>query len=178
MSNFLEGERIYLRGIATSDATDEYLSWLNDEETTRGLASGLFPSNMDELKAFLDRIATNRNAVMLAICDSTNQLHIGNIKLDNFDWVSRTCELGLLIGNKNYWGKGIGYEVCKLTLQYAFAELNIRKVLLAVYANNPAAIQLYKKLGFVEEGCLRQHIFEGGLYHDKFYMGLFAEELK
>ncbi len=178
MSHFLDGERVYLRAIAVSDASPEYLSWLNDEETTRGLSSGLFPSNMDELKAFLDRITVNRNAIMLAICDKTNNQHIGNIKLDNFDWVGRTCELGLLIGNKNYWGKGIGYEVCMLALEYAFDDLNIRKVLLAVYENNPAAINLYKKLGFVEEGRLRQHIFEGGQYYDKFFMGIFAEELK
>lgn len=178
MSRFLEGEKIYLRASTITDATPEYLSWLNDDETTRGLSSGIFPSTIEELKAFLDRAVNNRSVVMFAICDKTNDLHIGNIKLDNFDWISRTCELGLLIGNKNYWGKGIGYEVCKLVLEYAFSDLNVRKVLLAVYENNPAAIHLYKKLGFIEEGRLRQHIYEGGTYHDKFFMGLFAEELK
>lgn len=178
MSQFISGQRVYLRAISADDATEEYLSWLNDEETTRGLASGLFPSTLDELKQFINGVVGNKNAVMFAICDNSNQTHIGNIKLDKFDWVSRTCELGLLIGNKNYWGKGIGYEVCKLTIEYAFSDLNMRKVLLAVYENNPAAISLYNKLGFVQEGCLRQHIFEGGSYYDKIYMGLFKEELK
>lgn len=178
MSRFIEGERIYLRAITAEDATDEYLSWLNDEETTRGLASGIFPSTRADLQRFLDAVVPNKNVVMFAICDKTNDLHIGNIKLDNFDWIARTCELGLLIGNKNYWGKGIGSEVCKLTIQYAFSDLNIRKVLLAVYENNPAAIHLYKKLGFVEEGRLRKQIFEGGEFYDKFYMGIFQEELK
>ncbi len=178
MSKFLQGEKIYLRALAQSDATDEYLSWLNDEETTRGLASGVFPSGIVELKKFVDGAVGSKNVVMFAICDQVNDTHVGNIKLDNFDWVSRTCELGLLIGNKNYWGKGIGYAVCKLILNYAFTDLNIRKVSLAVYENNPAAIKLYHKLGFEQEGRLRKHIFEGGSYYDKFYMGLFAEELK
>ena len=178
MSRFIEGERIYLRAITADDATDEYLSWLNDEETTRGLASGIFPSTRADLQSFVEKVQSNRNVVMFAICDKSTNTHIGNIKLDNFDWIARTCELGLLIGNKNYWGKGIGFEVCRLTIQYAFTDLNFRKILLAVYENNPAAIHLYKKLGFVEEGRLRKQIFEGGEYYDKFYMGIFPEELK
>lgn len=178
MIQFISGQRVYLRAISVDDATEEYLSWLNDEETTKGLASGLYPSTIEELKTFISGIVGNKRAVMFAICDIENNVHIGNIKLDNFDWVSRTCELGLLIGNKNYWGKGIGYEVCKLAIEYAFNDLNIRKVLLAVYENNPAAIALYTKLGFVREGALRKHIFEGGHYYDKILMGLFREELK
>jgi [ribosomal protein S5]-alanine N-acetyltransferase len=177
MIRFLEGEKIYLRAIELRDANEDYLSWLNDDETTRGLASGVFPSSIEELKSYVDSAIKTKNVIMLAICDRTNDLHIGNIKLDHFDWVSRTCELGLLIGNKAYWGKGIGHEVCTLTLQYAFDDLNVRRVMLAVYENNPAAIRLYEKLGFQHEGCLRKHVFEGGEYYNKLYMGIFKEEL-
>jgi [ribosomal protein S5]-alanine N-acetyltransferase len=178
MIRFLQGKKIYLRAITLQDVTTEYLSWLNDEETTKGLASGVFPSSIEDLKKFVEGVIGNKNVVMFAICDNETNVHIGNIKLDNFDWVSRTCELGVLIGNKNYWGKGIGSEVCGLTLTYAFTDLNIRKVSLAVYENNPAAIKLYEKLGFQHEGRLRNHIFEGGKYFDKLYMGIFREELK
>ncbi len=177
MIRFLQGNQIYLRAISMNDVTESYLSWLNDEETTRGLASGVFPSTIEDLKRFVESVVSNRNVVMFAICDNESNEHIGNIKLDQFDWVSRTCELGLLIGNKKYWGRGIGYEVCKLTLEYAFTDLNVRKVSLAVYENNPAAIRLYEKLGFQKEGQLRRHIFEGGKYFDKLYMGIFKEEL-
>lgn len=178
MIRFLEGEKIYLRALSVNDVSDAYLSWLNDEETTRGLASGVFPSTLEELRKYVEAAVNNKNVIIFAVCDKITDEHIGNIKLDQFDWVSRTCELGLLIGNKNYWGKGIGYETCFQTLRYAFTDLNIRKVSLAVYENNPAAIGLYKKLGFVEEGRLRKHVFEGGAYYDKFYMGIFQEELK
>lgn len=178
MIKFIEGQRVFLRALMSDDVSERYLSWLNDEETTKGLASGVFPSTLAELRAFVERTTSNRNTVMLAICEQSSGVHIGNIKLDQLDWVSRTCELGILIGDKNYWGKGYGYEVCSLVLNYAFEDLNIRKVSLAVYANNPAAIKLYQKLGFQEEGRLRQHIFEGGEYHDKFFMGLFKEELR
>ncbi|MEN9348460.1 MAG: hypothetical protein RLZZ77_1971 [Bacteroidota bacterium] len=175
---FLQGDKIYLRAISKSDVNENYLHWLNDKETTKGLASGLFPSSLTELEQFVDRAIQSKDVVLFAICDASNDHHIGNIKIDHFDWVSRTCELGLLIGDKNYWGKGVGYEACKLTLHYAFHSLNIRKVLLAVYDNNPAALGLYKKLGFQLEGTLRKQVFDDGTYYDKHLMGLFTEELR
>ena len=178
MNRFIEGNTIYLRAIEQSDANDRYLSWLNDEEVTRGLASGVYPSTLDDLKKYVEQISGSKNAVMFAICDKENDQHIGNIKLDNFDWVNRTCELGLLLGDRAYWGKGIGTEVMRLTVSYAFQQLNMRKVLLAVYANNPAAIKLYEKVGFKKEGCLRAQIFSKGEYIDKYFMGIFSNELQ
>ncbi|MGL4363949.1 MAG: GNAT family N-acetyltransferase [Bacteroidales bacterium] len=177
-SHFLTGNTIYLRGIALTDATPAYLSWLNDEEITKGLLTGYYPSTMEELQKFLQGVIHNPNAVMFAICDKITHQHIGNIKIDKFDWIGRTCELGILIGDKNYWGKGVGKEACSLVIQYAFHKLNFRKVLLTVYENNPAAIKLYQKLGFVMEGTLRKHIFVEGEYIDKHFMGLFQEEFK
>ncbi len=177
MNRFIEGAQIYLRAITAEDATDEYLSWINDPETTRGLATGAFPSTIEDLKKYIAEVSNGRKAIMLAICDTHNNTHIGNIKLDQFDWINRTCELGLLLGNKTYWGKGIGTEVCRLTLHHAFTKLNLRKVVLAVYANNPGAIKLYERIGFKHEGCLRKQIFCDGEYIDKYYMGIFSEEL-
>ena len=63
-------------------------------------------------------------------------------------------------------------------MQYAFQQLNIRKILLTVYASNIGAIKVYEKLGFINEGTLRQHIWSNGTYIDKHYMGLFSSEFK
>lgn len=178
MIQFLKGEQVSLRAASVEDASDDYLSWLNDAETTRGLVSGLVPSTMEELRAYLDNATKSKDAIMFAVCDSTSGKHIGNIKLDQFDWVSRTCELGILIGDPNYRGKGIGQEVCRLVLNYAFEKLNIRKVFLAVFANNPGAIKLYEKIGFQQEGRLRDHVWREGAYMDLFQMGIFKDELK
>jgi len=176
MNRFIEGESIYLRAVEAADAGERYLSWMNDEEVTKGLASGVFPTTIEDLKKYIQNITSSRNAVMFAVCDKQSDLHIGNIKLDNFDWVNRTCELGLLLGDRSYWGKGVGTQVMELTLKYAFQQLNIRKVVLAVYANNPAAIRLYEKVGFQKEGCLRDQIFYKGEYIDKYYMGIFSNQ--
>ncbi|MEO0581013.1 MAG: GNAT family protein [Bacteroidota bacterium] len=176
MNTFLDGDSLALRAITMEDASEEYLSWLNDPETTKGLETGKFPQTMDQLESYISAMMADRGVIMLAIIEKSSGRHIGNIKLHNFDWISRTGELGILIGNKSVWGKGYGHESCKLIVAYAFDRLNLRKVWLAVYANNPAAIHIYQKLGFEEEGKLKAHVFSGAAYVDKIFMGLFAQD--
>ncbi|MFN8775993.1 MAG: GNAT family N-acetyltransferase [Flavobacteriales bacterium] len=170
---FIQGNQVYLRALSQDDATPAYLSWINDPETTRGLVTGHFPSNLQSLKDYINSVTGNRDKVMLAICDLNTGQHIGNIKLDQFDWISGTCELGILIGSVEHRGKGIGAEVCSLVVSYAFERLNLRKILLAVYASNPGAIRAYEKAGFAEEARLREHVYSAGSYTDKIYMSVF-----
>ena len=177
MSRFLTGDQVYLRAASVADATSEYLSWINDPDTTRGMVSGTYPSNLESLRSYLTSVSADSNSIILAICLKENDQHIGNIKLDSFDRAAMTCELGIMIGDKNSRGKGIGSEVCRLVLKYAFDQLNQRKVSLTVFDNNPGAVRLYKKIGFQIEGRLRKHIFAHGEYHDKLWMGIFKEEL-
>lgn len=178
MAQFIRGQKTYLRNIELSDVNETYLSWLNDLETTKGLLAGRFPSSLVQLQSYVENAITDNNTVMFAICNKENDQHIGNIKLDNFDWVGRTCELGVLIGDQNSWGKGIGTEVCEMVINYAFDHLNLRKILLAVYSNNPGAIKLYEKLGFKQEGRFIDHLYAEGKYIDKIFMGIFKESNK
>lgn len=177
MNPFLKGTQVYLRAITLSDATEEYVQWVNDPEVTKGLATGVYPSGIENLKSYITGVINDPNAIMFAVCDLEG-VHIGNIKLDRFDHIAKTAELGLMIGNKSYWGKGIGSEMCRLILEYAFKELNLRKVSLTVFSNNPAAIKLYQKLGFEIEGTLKQHVFAEGEFHDKHWMSYFNPETK
>jgi ribosomal-protein-alanine N-acetyltransferase len=178
MSFFLKGKIIELRALDLEDANEEYLSWINNPVVTSGLASGYWPTNITTLRQFVSASTSQSSCSFFAIVDSNTKKHIGNIKIDRFDWISRTCELGIMIGDQQFHGKGFGTESCQLVIEYAFTRLNIRKILLAVYSNNPGAIRLYEKLGFTTEGCLKEHVFENGKYHDKLFMSLFNMEVK
>lgn len=178
MSAFIKGNSIYLRAISLSDATSDYLSWLNDPDTTQGLVAGTRPSTIQDMENYIRQVNESNDAIMFAICDKDTEEHIGNVKIDRFDWIARTCEFGILLGSSKYRGKGIGTEVTRLVLDYAFHTLNLHKVLLAVYGNNPAAIRAYEKSGFVLEGTLRKQVFSGGDYVDKHFMGILKEEFK
>lgn len=173
---YIEGETVYLRSLRMEDVNQNYLSWLQDEEVMMGIATTGY--TMDKLKIYVKERLENETTAFFAICDKGTDEHIGNIKLDFYDARSNVSELGLLIGNKQYWGKGIGLEACKLTIGYGFQQMNLRKIYLAVYESNPSAKKIYEKLGFVLEGTLRKHVMVNGNYFDKYLMGLFKNEVK
>lgn len=173
MNPFLKNTNIYLRGISLDDVNETYLAWMNDREVTKGLVSGLFPSSIQQLENYIKGQLQQPFSAMFAICTNKEDKHIGNIKIDSFNWISGTCELGILIGDRSEWGKGYGKEACDLVINYAFEDLNLRKVTLVVFSNNPAAQRLYEKIGFQIEGSLKDHIFVEGSYYDKIYMSKF-----
>lgn len=178
MNFFIKGPQVYLRAIEASDANERYLSWINNPEVTKGLVTGTYPSSMTGLISYIESVTAGHSKIMLAICDNQTGLHIGNVKLDQIDAVARTAEFGLMIGDQAFWGKGVGSEVCGLVLNYAFEQLNLRKVSLSVFSNNPGAIRLYEKVGFSAEGRLKDHVFADNAYHDKLWMSIFKHEFE
>lgn len=101
---------------------------------------------------------------------------IGNVTLDSLDAKNRSAVLGIVIGEKEYWGRGFGTDATRLMVQYAFAELNLHRVELHVFSFNERAIRAYVKAGFREEGRRREAIFRDGRYWDDVIMGILAPE--
>ncbi len=79
MIKFLDGNQIYLRAIELSDVNENYLKWLNKPDVTTGLASGTFPSTLSALQNYVEQKTTDKNTVMLAICDQESNKPIGYI---------------------------------------------------------------------------------------------------
>lgn len=172
----LNGTQIYLRQLQPVDVNENYLSWLTDDEVMSGIATSGY--TMQKLKEYVNERLSYPKTAFYAICSKQNNEHIGNIKLDFHDEKSNVSELGLLIGNKEFWGRGVGREACQLLLQYGFNKMGLRKIYLAVYENNPNAKKLYENLGFTLEGVLRKHVAVKGEYFDKYLFGMFNEEYK
>ncbi|RMI40952.1 GNAT family N-acetyltransferase [Streptomyces triticirhizae] len=72
--------------------------------------------------------------------------------------------------------RGYAAEATELVLTYMFAEQRHHKCAVEVYAFNDASLALYRSLGFVEEGRLREHEFFAGEYHDVVVLGITADE--
>ena len=173
---FLSGKKVDLRPIRASDINPTYLSWLNDAEVTKHIETGQFPVSKQDLDAFYRHIKKSKTDVMFAIIERKTGLHIGNIKLGGINWVHRYADLGIMIGNKQYWGKGCGSEACTLLLEYAFNRLNLNKVFLGIYATFTSAIKAYQKAGFKIEGKLKNMLVIDGKYTDKVLMGILSSE--
>jgi RimJ/RimL family protein N-acetyltransferase len=131
---FISGKKIYLRGLERLDLEGEYFDWLNDREVTKFLNSGGFPNTAEKMEEYYRNIVLSADNAMFAIIDKESDGHIGNIKLGPINWLMRIAPLGIMIGNKECWGKGYGTEAIRLVLGYAFNRLNLHKVITGIVA--------------------------------------------
>lgn len=77
--------------------------------------------------------------------------------------------LGLMV-HQDYWGQGVGSALVGALMDLADNWLNLMRVELDVFADNPAAIHVYQKHGFVIEGTRRMVLFGDGRWHDEHLM--------
>jgi RimJ/RimL family protein N-acetyltransferase len=98
---------------------------------------------------------------------------IGFIALNNINYIHKICALGIVIGVQEAQGKGFGEEALRLIIGYAFNTLNLNKISVEVVAFNKKALSIYKKLGFIEEGRLKQQFYADGVYSDVIMMAVF-----
>jgi RimJ/RimL family protein N-acetyltransferase len=171
---FLIGEKVYLRPIEEADAERCY-EWFSDPEVRVHILRRPYPntarSSLDYFRS-LDPARTQ----LFAIVSREAGAYIGNCGLHDIDPVNRHAELGIVIGDRAFLGKGFGREAVHLLCAHAFRTLNLHKVALHVSAPNERAIRAYTAVGFKPEGRLRDREFVDGRYVDTIVMGLLRGE--
>ena len=173
----LKGDRIKL-GPVKREYIDSYLKWLNDPEITQYLNMFRPLTRMME-EDWIENLKNRNDTIVFAIIipdENDVEKFIGNCGLHAIDWKNRVGEVGIMIGEKEYQGKGYGTEAMELLLEYGFKTVNLNRIQLRVYEFNSRAINSYNKIGFVEEGRMRQAMFINGEYHDMIFMSILQEE--
>lgn len=143
----LSGEKIYLRLLNIQDATMEYVTWMNDYEIVKFTESQLCNKTIGTIESYIKDVSNDKNYAF-AIIDKITDKHIGNVKIGSINWIHRSADIGIIIGSKNYHGKGIGVEAYKLALDYAFYHLNLRRIVAGAVALNEASMRLHEAAGF------------------------------
>lgn len=168
----LQSERLRLTPLSLEHLSDDYVNWMNDSEINAFLESG-GDYTIKKLKEFLSQV--ERNSILFwAIHIKDNNKHIGNIKIDPLNVKHKYGEYGIMMGDRHEWGKGYANEASQLVISYCFTDpLNFRKINLGVYSKNISAINLYKKLGFVEEGRYIKHVITKTGFDDIIRMAIF-----
>jgi RimJ/RimL family protein N-acetyltransferase len=172
----LKSERLILRAM-TRDDLPRLCEFNNDLEVE--LAGGgdpPIPQTLARLEAEFDQNAAKGGRDGSGFAIEADGKFIGQCALFNLQETDRTCELGIAIGDKAYWGQGYGREAIKLLLDYAFRLRNLHKVYLRVNGTNERAIRAYRACGFVEEGRWRAHSWSNGAYVDVVCMGILRDE--
>ncbi len=172
----IEGKGIILRPLSISDIEKLY-EWHNNFQIKKLALMHPFPVSLELERKHMETqlTSTNNTMIIMGIEEKTSKELIGFTKLFNINWVHRTAYFGIIIGDAKARGKGYGKETTVLMLNYAFRNLNLHKILLEVVAFNKDAINLYKKIGFENEGILKQQIYLEGSYHDLVIMSLIRD---
>ena len=173
------GEQVRLRAVERDDLP-HYVEWLNDPEVRRGL-NAVFPLSAVEEEAWfenlLDRPEAERPLAIDAL-EGERWIHIGGCGLFDYEKRARRAELGIMIGDKSRWDQGYGTDAMQVLLRHGFETLNLHRIKLRVFEFNERAVEVYRRLGFVEEGRLRDEQYLEGRYWDTLVMGLLRSEWK
>ena len=169
----LEGDRVTLRP-ARRDDTEIINEFWNDVEMA-SLASNRAPRprSVEDTQALLDDLEKRDDHVRFVI-EVEGQV-VGDCSLHDIDTFNRQCDVGISLG-RPHWGQGYGQDALKTLVDYAFKHHNMHRVGLEVLADDERAVGCYRKVGFVEEGRLRQRDWRDGEYHDVLLMGILDEE--
>jgi len=169
----LRGERVSLRTIQRED--QGRLADLYDDLELQSLVSSRQPAPESRAawEADFDRNLSKSEGVSDSVgfaIEIEGEI-AGKCGLHHIDRYSQVCQLGIWLG-RDYWGKGYGPDAVRILLDYAFRHLNLHKVCLEVLADDERAVGAYRKVGFVEEGRLREQAWHNGTYRDTLRMGV------
>lgn len=155
-------------------------AWRADREliSRLGATYRYINQEVDErwFNAYMDR---RGNTVRCAVCDAEAPDQIlGLVSLTDIDYTSRSCQLHMMIGDTNQRGKGMGTFAFNEIIRHAFDDLNLNRMEAFILTDNAASLALCRKVGFKEEGLLRQYTFKDGEYRDTVIMSVLREEWK
>lgn len=174
--NLFEGELVRLTHLQRDDLP-AFKRWFRDYEVQRWLGvDPVVPLTDEAEEAWYEQASRSKDAFHFSIRTLADDRLIGNCSLFGISQKNRSAEFGIVIGEKEYWGRGYGSDATRIVLRFAFDEVNLNRVYLWVFSFNRRAIRAYEKCGFVHEGTARQTIFREGQYHDAHLMSVLRDE--
>jgi diamine N-acetyltransferase len=160
------------------DLLPHYERWMNDFEVTKTLSLGWLAMTSESESAWYEQASRASDQVTFTVYERPSLRPIGNAGLTEIDFRHGTAEFGIMIGEKDSWGKGYGTEVTRLVVDYGFSGLGLHNVMLRCYATNEAGIRAYTKAGFKLIGRRRESRRRGGGYVDTVLMDCLASDIE
>lgn len=180
----MTGEKTRLRALEKEDLTNIW-KWVNDEEVMRFMSNPGNTQSLTETEQWFakQQQATHRDGLngieshsKQFIIETVEGVPIGSIFYSGLTLKHQHAEIGILIGEKEYWGRGYGTDAMITLLDHLFNELGLHRVHLGLESSNTRALKCYEKCGFIQEGVIRHQFFVNGKYYDGLTMGILRDE--
>ncbi|MEE0947362.1 MAG: GNAT family protein [Bacteroidales bacterium] len=149
------------------------VKWMNHPKIYTSMHYDI-PVLLENTLSWYKKNKENPNRIDVVFEDNCEILAMGG--LTGIDTISKKAELYIFV-NPFAHSKGIGTESTRLLCKYAFENLNLKKVFLVTNETNLSAQKVYEKVGFKLEGRLRKEVLVNGMLEDRFYYGIFSNEL-
>lgn len=172
----LRGKRLSLVPLEASDVKAVVPFFSNIDALYYYLPDKLLPRNEEQLRHLMED--WNDGVSNIAFACRYEGRTIGLISLSDIDFVSGHGELGVMISDEAYRGQGMATEAITLLLDYAFGELRLHRVYVRVAPENDTSLRLFQKVGFVEEGRMREVMRRRDGYIDLLFFGLLENEYR
>ena len=173
----IRGDKIYLTELDRANA-ETIRAWLNDPEIHHHLLVGHVPITREAEQRFYDVQGATPDGYDFEIHVAADGRYIGNIGLRDVDLVHRHGEIGLVVGSKPDWGKGYGADAIVTCLRFAFFTLGLHSVRIAAEEQHGRALELYRRIGFVETGRERGHVYREGRFVDQIVFDMLDTEYR
>jgi RimJ/RimL family protein N-acetyltransferase len=171
MIAFIKHKKIYLRALESGDI-EQWAGWFNDHDVTQYMNKGAFPNTFEAQKEWFEKLHQSRADVQLGVVEMSSNKLVGVVGLHKIDWVHRTGDISILIGERDVLGKGYGAIAVGLMVEHAFNKLNLNKVVSGMWAVNTASEKCFISNGFELEGRQKEQYFYKGGYTDGLKYGL------
>jgi len=135
----------------TSTISRRYENWFNDLAVRKYLFPTT-PSLVSDIEVWLRSIADDERYEYWFLVEPITGIHIGHVGLSNIDFQNRIAEIGIVIGNKEYWNRGLGTYAVNWLIEYAFRERKLTKLRALIHKDNATSIKIFTKIGFVKSG--------------------------
>jgi len=168
----IEGENLYLRALYVNDSEGNYPAWLNDKEVCRYNSHGDTLYTKEMAISYIQSVENSPTCKVFAICDKASDKHIGNIALQAISMQNKSAEFAILLGDKDFWSKGLSKEAGKLLLQYGFVTLKLHRIYCGTSEANIPMQHLALSLGMELEGRRKEAMFKDGLFYDILEYGI------
>jgi len=164
--DFYHAEVIYQVIVKNRDYLSKWFPWVNNT------------NNSDDIKVFIEaelRRFANNNGFSTGIFYEGK--YIGNISIHDINWHTKMTSIGYWV-SAEYQGRGIMTASCQTLLNHGFGTMGLNRIEIRARTDNEKSRAIPVRLGFKEEGILRQVDFNNDQYHDHVVYGLLKDEWK
>jgi RimJ/RimL family protein N-acetyltransferase len=165
-----------LRPVSRNDWA-QIVGWWNDGEVRRLFDVHFVDQTFSDAEKWFSKVGSGEDerlprSFVIEVDESGKWVPVGTAEFYNERPSHHTAEFGFMIGDKKWWGKGIGTETAKRIVKYGLEQLEYKRIGAVSAAYNVRSLNALQKAGFQIEGLRKSYVLRDGEYHDQTMMSI------